>query len=120
MANRCTECASSAETIEGLQDLLFNPSAYRSAYRENMEEESKDDTSKAEIFEVLKKELVEYTKSTPAFKKYLLASLGAVMPDPKGREPSSARARPMTQSYTPRIRSSMIYTPRSSSRPTLD
>jgi hypothetical protein len=42
------------------------------------------------------------------------------MTDPKGREPSSARSRPTTQSYTPRIRSSMIYTPRSSSRPTLD
>lgn len=115
MASRCTECASSAEQIEGLQELLFDPSAYRSAYRDNVEGDLD-----GEIFEVLKKEIVEYSKNTPAFKKYLLASLGAVVPDPKGREPSSARSRPATQSYTPRIRSSMIYTPRSSSRPTLD
>lgn len=120
MTSRCTECASSAEQIEGLQELLFDPSAYRSAYRENTESDSPDDKSKAEIFEVLKREIVEYSKNTPAFKKYLLSSLGAVVTDPKGREPSSARSRPTTQSYTPRIRSSMIYTPRSSSRPTLD
>lgn len=115
MTNKCSECASSAEQIEGLSNLLFNPSEYRSAYRENMEDEDK---AKAEIFEVLKKEIVEYAKTTPAFKKYLTTHLD----DTKtlSRERSMSRARPASQSYTPRIKTNMIYNPRSSSRPTLD
>lgn len=116
MVTKCSECASAAEQIEGLTELLFNPSSYREAFRENMESDNSDDLSKAEIFEVLKKELVEYAKKTPSFKKYLLTNLG----ESKGRERSMSRARPTTQSYTPRIRSPMIYNPRSSSRPTLD
>lgn len=114
MTTRCTECATSAETIEGLQELLFDPPAYRAAYRENMEIDYPGDEPKAEIFVVLKKQIVAYAKANPDFKKYLMSSLGGE------REPSRSRPRPTTQSYTPRLRSAMIYNPRSSSRPTLD
>lgn len=120
MSSRCSNCAAANEQIEGLQEILFDPSSYRTAYRENMEGEYPEDKTKSEIFEVLKRELVSYAESNASFKKYLLSSLGASMPGVRSREPSLARSRTTTQSYTPRIKSHMIYTPRSSSRPSLD
>lgn len=108
----CSECSSLNETVQGLTDLMFNPSEYRRAYRENMEDDPK---SSPEIFEVLYKELVEYSKSNPEFKKKLLKSLGDC---PIGRATSPPRA--STQSFSPRLRSTMIYTPRTSSRPVVN
>ena len=97
----------SQSEIEALQDLLFDPKQYRVAFQENAE-----GTEEGEIFEILREQILRYAKSTPEFKDFLINNLTETT--------SSGSRKPQTHSFSPRMRTSMMFSPRSSSRPTVD
>lgn len=107
MSSRETEALE--QTISDLTDILFSPSAYREAYRSNIEQDP-DSKSSPEIFEVLFKELVSYAEANSTFKNKLVKALKV--------ESSSAAHPAKSQSASPRLTPG-IFSPRSSSRPTL-
>lgn len=98
--------------IEELQSLLFNPKEYRVAFKFNAE-----DGEEGEIFEVLRDDIVKYAKSAPSFKEYLIKNLVGVSVSPVA---SVVRGSVPSHSFTPRLRNTSVFSPRSSSRPTVD
>lgn len=98
----------SQEDYESLEDLLFKPKDYREAFKNNAE-----GTEEGEIFEIFRKDILKYAKETPSFRDFLIKNLSDT--------PSTIVVkRPPTQTFSPRIRSSVMFSPRSSSRPTID
>jgi hypothetical protein len=107
--------------IKDLEDILFEPGAYRDAYKDN---------TGNDIFEVLKTQIVSFAKETPSFKEFLISSLDLSSKRSPDRESkrSPVRSSPVRSSTRARavgsiIKSPAIFTPKSSrgrSRPVLE
>lgn len=92
------------DQLEEFLKLLEDPKKYRKAFQESFEKE---------IFDVLKDELIEYMRSNQDFRQDVLSKFQTES-GPRVRNPFNT---PPRSSIT---RTSMIYNPRSSSRPSLD
>ena len=97
-------------SLEALEDLMFAPKEYRDAFKANAE-----GSEEGEIFEVLFTDIVDYAKKSSSFKSRIMLELELHEESPATK---TSRSGPR-HSFSPRIRSSVMYAPRSS-RPLVD
>lgn len=104
------------EEYSKLVEMLNDPSKYRETFMEG--------TGGEDIFESILPETLEFiinkAKRDPKVKSRLIKDLDLVGADKSTEIDSSARPRFQPPKTSLRLRSAMIYTPRSSSRPVVD